>query len=104
MPDGYTSTVFCHCHTRLVGRGLGRTIDGFGSVPLRTGLLLGVVDAIDAAGALHGLVQVQAVFQVLLGNPSYRLLHHHQVGARHGSGVVIAATAYATVREGDGIA
>ena len=102
LPDGHTCSVVGQSHTGTIGCGIRRTVDGFGSIPLCASLLLGVIEAIDTAGTLDGLVEMQAVFQVLLGNFSFRLLQHHEVGARHGSSVVVGASSLVVVGQIDG--
>ena len=102
LPDDDASAVFCQCHTRLEGCGLARTIDGFGTIPLRTRMLLRVIDAIDTAGTLHRLVQVQRVLQVFLRYLVSSLLQHHQVCTRDRRCVVVGAAALTPVRQVDG--
>ena len=104
LPDGYACAVVGQCHARQVGCRLLGTVDGLGAIPLGTRMFLGVVDAVDAAGALHGLVQLQRVLQVLLGYLAGGLLQHHEVSARNGYCVVVGASAQSKVAQIDGVA
>ena len=83
LPDGDSLAVVGHSQTRPVGSGLGRTVNRFGLVPLGTGVLLGVVEVIDAADLVHRHVKRQRILELLLGDCRSSLLHHRQVKTGH---------------------
>ena len=104
LPDGDSLAVVGHSQARLEGSGLRRTVDGLGLVPLGAGVLLGVVEVVDAAALVHRHVERQRILELLLGNHRRSLLHHHQVETGHGSGIVVGATARTPVGDDSGIA
>ena len=59
LPYNYCLTAIGHSQTWPVGSGLGRTVNRFGLVPLGTGVLLGVVEVINAADLVHRHVERQ---------------------------------------------
>ena len=83
LPYNYCLTVIGHSQTWPVGSGLGRTVDRLGLVPLGTGVLLGVVEVIDAADLVHRHVKRQRILELLLGDCRSSLLHHRQVKTGH---------------------
>ena len=76
LPYDYSLAIVGHSQTRPVGSGLGRTVNRFGLVPLGTGVLLGVVEVIDAADLVHRHVERQRILELLLGDCRSSLLHH----------------------------
>ena len=103
LPDGNSLAVVGHRQTRPVGSCLRRTVNRLWLVPLGAGVLLGVVNVIDAADLVHCHIERQRILELFLGDRRSSLLHHRQVETGHRGCIVVGASTRTPVGDDGGV-